>query len=168
MTASVQLGKYSEKAPTAFRLPDEGVYFIKLDDWDEPRQSAYIDKETGEYPLRINLKFKITKDLEGDTEFEGCDVGKWCGLDLNPNDKGSIWNVLLALDPANEPEPGMEIEDYRGKACKGVIEHSKPKVGADGQQKVFANITKVMASKKQKPAAAPAPKANPLLDEDEE
>lgn len=167
MTASVKLGKYSEKIPTTFRTPDENVYVVKLDDWGEPVRSTYEDKETGEFPLRIQLKFKIVKDIEGDDEFEGCDVSQWVNLDLNPNDKKSIWHPLVALDPANEPEPDMEIEEYRGKTCKANVEHSKPKANANGQMTVYANIVKTMPMKKAKPAAAKA--ANPLLagEEDE-
>lgn len=165
MTSSPKLGAYSEKKPTSYVLPDENTYVITLDDWGEPKPSNYIDKETGEYPLRIQLKFKIVKDIEGDTEFKDADVSYWCGLDLNPYDKGSIWHVLLALIPGEEPEPGMEIENYREKTCKGLIEHSKPKPDKDGQMTVFANLTKIMPLKKNKVAQ---PKTNPLLKDDDE
>lgn len=166
MTASVKLGKYSEKIPTTFRTPDENVYIVKLDDWGEPVRSSYEDKETGEFPLRIQLKFKIVKDIEGDDEFADCDVSQWVNLDLNPNDKKSIWHPLSALDPANDPEPDMELDTYRGKSCKANVEHSKPKANANGVMTVYANVAKTMPLKKNKPA--PAPKTNPLLAEDDE
>jgi len=165
MTAAPRLGSYSEKAPSSYVLPDEGTYVIKLDDFGEAKPSNWIDKETGEYPLRIELKFKIVKDLEGDEEFANVGVSYWCGLDLNPNDRGSIWHVLLHLDPSVEPEPGMEIEDYRGKVCKGFIEHSKPKPNKEGVMTTFANLTKTMPIKKNKPAAKPT---NALLADDDE
>lgn len=165
MTASVRLGSYSEKIPQAYTPPPEDRYVLKLDDWDEPKRSAYKDEDSGEYPLRINLKFKVVKDIEGDDQFAGKDVNKWVGLDLNPNDKGSIWNVLCALDPENEPDPESDIDRYRGKMLIGDVEHTT-KPNKQGVMTTYANVGKVRANKKAKAGAAAG--KNPLLKEDDD
>lgn len=165
MTSSVQLGQYSEKIRPAYTPPPEDRYVLKLDDWDEPKRSAYADDETGEYPLRINLKFKVVKDIAGDDEFAGKDVNKWVGLDLNPNDKGSIWHVLCALDPENEPEPESQIESYRGKLLIGDVEHNT-KANKQGVMTTYANVGKVRANKK--PKAGVTSGKNPLLNKDDD
>jgi hypothetical protein len=173
VTTGFKLGTYSDKPVGGFVVPDEGFYVMTLDDWDEPVRSSYIDKETGEYPWRVNLKFKIVNALgdEGATNEDGTDtVGATCGkfveVDLNPNAKGSIWHVLLALDPINEPEPGGAIEVYRGKKLIGEIEHiKKPSKNNPGETVTYANVGAVKAFKKPKKQAEPA--KNPLLDDEE-
>lgn len=166
MTASVKLGAYNEKIPGEYKVPDEDFYVMTLDDWDEPIRSSFIDKETGEYPLRINLKFKVQEDLQGDTEFADFTCSKYVDLDLNPYAKGSIWDVLVTLDPTIEPEPGMEIENYRGKKLIAEVVHKK-KPSRDDPTKIntFANIGAIKPMKKKK--AAPKP-ANALLTDDDE
>jgi hypothetical protein len=167
MTAGFKLGTYSDKVPTSFRVPDENFYVMTLDDWDEPIRSAFQDKETGEFPMRVNLKFKIVADVSGDTEFEGEEVGKFVGIDLNPNVKDSIWHVLSALDPASEPEPGGAIETYRGKRLIGEVTHTiKPSKKNPGQTVTYANVGAVKPFKKPKKAAE-APARNPLLDDED-
>lgn len=167
MTASVAVGKYSERMPATFTPPDEDFYVLKLDDWDEPVRSSFQDKETGEYPLRINLKFKVVSDLQGDIEFEGKDASKFVDLDLNPNVKGSIWHVMLALDPTTEPEAGQQLEPYRGKSLIGEIVHNvKPKKNSPGETVTYANVGAVKPVKKKKVESTA--KKNPLLDNDDE
>jgi hypothetical protein len=161
MTAGFKLGTYSDKPKSTFRLPDEGFYVMTLDDWEEPVRSAYIDKETGEYPWRVNLKFKIVADVTGDDEFEGETVGGFYGIDLNPNVKDSIWHVLVALDPTEEPQAGGAIEVYRGKKLIGEVKHK-----AKGD-KTYANVGAIKAFKKPKKHAE-EPKRNPLLDDDDQ
>ena len=182
MTSGFKLGSYSEKVPTQFVTPDEGFYVLALDDWDDPVKSAYADKETGEYPWRVNLKFKVVNAIgeEGATNADGTDVvgatcGKFVDVDLNPNAKQSIWHVLCALDPTTEPEPGGEIERYRGKKLIGEIVHAvkdkKDKTTGrviPGQSVTYANVGSVKPLKKAKPAAKPAPKQNPLTAEDDD
>ena len=179
MTASVRAGRYTEEIAPLYTPPAENRYVIKLDDWDEPKPSNYpreVIDEDGDtittYPLRINLKFKIVKDIEGDTEFAGKDVNKWCALDLNPNDKTSVLHVMQALDPSvefgpdmDDDDPRMELDYYRGKTCKGDVEHTiKP--NKQGVMTTYSNVGKVYANKaKKEPAAA---KVNPLLKKDED
>ena len=176
MTSGFKLGSYSEKVPTQFVTPDEGFYVLALDDWDDPVKSAYADKETGEYPWRVNLKFKVVNAIgeEGATNADGTDVvdatcGKFVDVDLNPNAKQSIWHVLCALDPTTDPEPGGEIEPYRGKRLIGEITHTtKPDKKNPGKTVTYANVGSVKPLKKAKPAAKPAPKQNPLTAEDDD
>lgn len=166
MTASVKLGQYKETPE--YQAPDEGFYIATLDDWDEPVRSSYADRVTGEFPLRINLKFVIVSDISGDDEFKGLSASKFVDLDLNPNAKGSIWGVLIALDPDNEPEPGMDIETYRGRQCViEVIHKVKPSRERPGEVNTFANVGAVKPHKKAKKQAT-APAKNPLLDDDDE
>lgn len=175
MTSGFKLGEYSEKVPSQFITPDEGFYVLALDDWDEPVRSAYADKETGEFPWRVNLKFKVVNAIgeDGATNADGTDVvnatcGKFVDVDLNPNAKQSIWHILLALDPGNEPEPGGEIEPYRGKRLIGEITHTvKPDKKNTGKSITYANVGSVKPIKKAKPAAAKA-KVNPLVDESDD
>lgn len=165
VTASVKLGQYKETPE--YRAPDEGFYIATLDDWDEPVRSAYADRVTGEFPLRINLKFVIVSDISGDDEFKGLSASKFCDLDLNPKSKNSIWGPLVALDPANEPEPEMELDTYRGRKCViEVVHKKKDSTTAPGKVNIFANVGAVKAHKAKKQAAAPA--RNPLLDDDDE
>ena len=169
----VRLGDYRETEPGEFRAPDEDFYVLEFAGWDAPVRSAYEDKATGEFPMRINLKFKVVSDLQGDLEFEGCDASQFYGLDLNPNAKSSIWAVLTALDPTEDPKPGAPLEPYLGKRLIGEIVH-KRKAKKDDPAVIltFANVGGVKPMKKQKKGAAAAaepeaPKRNPLLDEDE-
>lgn len=165
MTASVKLGQYKETPE--YRAPDEGFYIATLDDWDEPVRSAYADRVTGEFPLRINLKFVIASDISGDDEFKGLSASKFVDLDLNPNAKGSIWGVLVALDPSSEPEPDMELDTYRGKKCIiEVVHKKKPNQNDPSKMNIFANVGGVKAHKSKK--AKPEPVKNPLLDDDDE
>lgn len=172
-TSPVRLGEYKETVPGDFKAPDEDFYVAALDSWDNPVQSSYQDKSTGEFPWRINLKFKIVADLQGDTEFADCDCSGFFDLDLNPNAKGSILHVLTALDPTEEPTPGSPIEPYKGKQCIIEVVHKKKASKTDPTKILtFANIGGIKPlKKKNKPAAVaadpPAPKRNPLLDEDE-
>src|SRR5690242_15754078 len=167
MTAGFKLGSYSEKQIGSYVVPDEGFYVMALDDWDEPVRSAYIDKESNEYPWRVNLKFKIVSDVSGDEEFEGATVGKFVDVDLNPNAKASIWGVLKALDPLNDPEPGGAIEAYRGMKLIGAVTHTvKPKKGgAPGETVTYANLGDCKPFKKAKKTEPP--KKNPLLDDED-
>lgn len=176
MTAGFKLGTYSEKAVGSFLVPDEGFYVMTLDDWDEPVRSSYIDKDSGEYPWRVNLKFKIVNEVgdTGATNQDGTDVvgatcSKFVDVDLNPNSKNSIWAVLIALDPSNEPEPGGAIEVYRGKSLIGVVVHkTKPDQKNPGKTLTFANIGDVKPVKKSKKGTEPVPVKNPLLDPEED
>lgn len=174
-TAPVRLGEYKETTPGDFRAPDEDFYVLELDDWDAPVRSAYADKATGEFPWRINLKFKVVADLQGDVEFEGETTSGFFDLDLNPNAKGSILHVLRALDPTTEPEPGAPLEPYKGKRLIGEIVHKK-KASREDPTKIltFANVGSVKPMKKTRKAAAVAaepdvetPKRNPLLEDEE-
>lgn len=168
--APVRLGQYREHAPSEYRVPDEDFYVVELIGNDDPVQSRYQDKATGEFPMRCNLKFRVVSDLQGDLEFADAEVGLFVGLDINPNDKGSILAVLTALDPTADVEPGSSIAPFFGKQMIGEIVHTtKPKKnGAPGETSTFANIKGFRAVKKQKKAAeAEQPKRNPLLDEDE-
>ena len=175
MTAGFKLGTYSEKAAGTFLVPDEGFYVMTLDDWDEPIRSSYIDKDSGEYPWRVNLKFKVVKEVGDDdavnadgTNVVGATVSKFVDVDLNPNAKGSIWQVLVALDPANEPEPGGAIEVYRGKQLIGEVVHKvKDDKQNPGQKLTFANMGAVKAIKKAKAKPAPEPARNPLLEDED-
>jgi len=144
-------------------LADEGFYVMTLDDWDEPVRSSFADKETGEFPWRVNLKFKIVADVSGDDEFEGANCGKFVDVDLNPNAKQSIWHVLLALDPSEQPEPDQSVELYRGKKLIGEVTHTvKPDKKNPGKTVTYANVGSVKPFKKAKAAKAAK---NPLLDE---
>ena len=168
----VRLGEYKETVPGEFRVPDEDFYVAEFSDWDAPVRSAYIDKPTGEYPWRINLKFTIVSDLQGDLEFEGETTSGFYDLDLNPNAKGSIWHVLQALDPSEDPKPGTPLEPYVGKRCVVEIVHKhKPSRNDPTQTFTFANIGSIKPMKKQKKGAAAAepeaPKRNPLLEDEE-
>lgn len=167
MTVSVKLGSYRETVPGDYQVPDEDFYVATLDDWDEPIRSSFLDKETGEYPWRINLKFKIVADLAGDLAFADATCSKYVDLDLNPHAKGSIWAVLTALDPTTDPEPNQEIEPYRGKKCIVEVVHKK-KPSRDDPTKIntFANVGVVKPMKK-KAGAIAAPKKNPLLDDED-
>ena len=160
----VRLGSYSEKEPQNFVLVDEDTYVAHLSSADDPKPSSYIDKETGEYPLRVQIRFKIEAASDGDEEYKNEEVTLWCGLDLNPNDKGSIWHPLQALDPDNDPEPGMDLADYYGKRCRVQVVHSDPSKNKD--RKVYANVSKVLPLKKAKAPAKSAAKQNPLTRDD--
>jgi hypothetical protein len=168
---AVRLGEYKETAPGEFRVPDEDFYVAELEGWDAPIRSTFIDKATGEYPWRINLKFAIVADLQGDVEFAGETTSGFYDLDLNPNAKGSILHVLRALDPTEEPEPGAALEPYQGKRCIVEVVHKKKPSRTDPSVTfTFANIGGIKPMKKQKKSTAAepeAPKRNPLLDEDE-
>ena len=162
----VRLGSYSEKEPQNFTLVAEDTYVAHLSSADDPKPSSYIDKETGEYPLRVQLRFKLEAASDGDEEFKNEEVTLWCGLDLNPNDKGSIWSVLTQLDPDNDPSEGDELSNYFGKRCRVVVVHSDPTKNKNG--KVYANVSKVLPLKKTKAPAKAAVKQNPLTRDDED
>lgn len=167
----VKLGQWKETPQGDFRVPDEDFYIMEFVGWDAPVKSRYIDEATGEYPYRINLKFTVVSDLQGDLEFEGAKASNFFGLDLNPNAKGSILHVLRALDPTEEPEPGTPLDPYKGKRLIGEIVHkTQPSNSGDGTTVTFANVGGVKPLKKQRKAAATeseTPKRNPLLDDEE-
>lgn len=168
-TAPLRFGQYREDAPSEYRVPDEDFYVVELIGNDDPVPSQYQDKATGEFPMRVNLKFKIVSDLQGDLEYEGCEVGKFVGIDINPNDKGSILHVMNALDPAAEVEAGASLAPFLGKRMIAEITHTtKPRKNRPGEFATFANIAGYKPNKKAKKAAEPeAPKRNPLLEDEE-
>lgn len=170
VNAPLRFGQYREDAPVEYRVPDEDFYVVELIGNDDPVQSQYQDKATGEFPMRANLKFRVVADLQGDLEFQDCEVGKFVGLDINPNDKGSILHVLNALDPTADVEPGASLAPFIGKQMIAEITHTtKPRKNKPGETATFANIAGFKPAKKQKKAAAavPAPEPNPLLDDDD-
>lgn len=177
--APVRLGEYREDMPQTYRVPDEDRYIMELIGNDEPVQSKYQDKATGEYPYRVNLRIRIVSDLHGDLEFEGLECGKYVGIDLNPNDKTSIWHVLEAIDPGADHRAlaGKSIAPYFNRPFVGDVDHTvKASTKRPGETVTYANVGAVKPAKKKKPAPVeideepetPKKKRNPLLDDDEE
>jgi hypothetical protein len=133
-----QLPRRNDAEPAPYRLPDKDFYTLEFVKYDEPTLSAYLDKATGDYPWRIRLVFAVRDD----DDFAGVEVSKWVDVEVNSLDKGSIYHVLAALDPDNEPQGGEPLDDYLGKTCKGEIVHvTKPSKVNPGQMLTYANVT---------------------------
>lgn len=164
MTSAFNFGKYSEEPVSQFILAPAETFILTLDDWGDPVDSKYVHGD--EVQKRVNLRFKVDSDPKGgdpvdddDRSVKGAEAAMWVNLNLNPNDKQSIWHVLVALDPDTEPKPGGSIEPYRGKKMKGTIVHSK---GKKDPTKTFADVINPKAV----PARLRQKAVNPLVDED--
>ncbi len=163
-----QIGQYKEQAEQDFVLPDEGYYVLKLVGEDDPKPSQFDKpKGSGNFPLRCNLKFEIVKNaIDGDDEFAGEEVGLFVGLDLEPWRDDSVYHVLVALEPGEEPDAGSDTRDYWGRQCVGEIKHVKKASSKEpGKTVTFANVVSVKPYKKKKAAAEPKPK--PVVADDD-
>lgn len=164
-----RLGEYKEQTTDDFILPDEGFYVLKLVDEDDPIQSRFEKpKGSGNFPLRVNLKFEIVRNaIDGDEEYAGEVVGKFVGLDLEPWRDDSVYHVLVALEPGEEPDAGSDTREYRGKLCVGEVFHSKkPNAKDPSKMNTFANVGTIKPYVKKKKAAAD-PKPKPVVADDD-
>lgn len=162
----MKLGQRRDESPPEYPVPPEEVYELEFVKYDDPVDSAYIDRRTGDYPKRIRLVFAI-RDDDADKKYQGAEVSMWCDLEVNALLNKSIYHPLLALDPENEPEGGEDLDEFKAMRCRGLIKHT---VKGD---KTYANVEKVMPLKKRRrkaddeePAGKPRKSAFDVDDEE--
>lgn len=162
---ALALPKRLDREAPAFVLADEDWYTARFLNYDNPVPSTFKNKQTDEYPLRINLKFEISDE---ESDFNGVEVSGFFDFEMNSLNKGSIYNVIAALDPENEPDDDSTLDEHLNRKCRVEVKHSAPKM-KNGREVVYANVMSVKPFKKKKPAAAPAETkpANPFTEDDE-
>lgn len=133
----MKLPKRHDEEPPEYPLLPEEVYVAELAEYSQPKESAYVDKRTGKYPMQIRLVFAV-KDPEVEDKWQGEKAGAYFDLEMNSLLQKSIYHPLYALDPKNEPEGGEDLDEYLGKKCRISVKHKK------NGDKTYANVDKVM------------------------
>lgn len=137
----MKLGRRNDQEAPEYPVLPEDFYVMEFVEYDEPVESAYLDKATGEYPWRMRLVFAV-KDPEVDERWQGEKASVWVDCDMNALRKQSIYHILYALDPANDPEGGEDLDDYKGKRIRAEVKHTKK------GDKTYANIASVKPMRK--------------------
>ena len=139
---------------SSFVVPDKDWYEMELTSYDEPVPSAYLDKNTGEFPLRIRLVFAIREEVADDqVSFDGAEVSGWFDFETNKTGKKSIYHVLVALRGGEEvtEDDELELDDFLGQRCRGLIDHAiKPSKNDPTKMLTFANVVEVQPVKRRR------------------
>lgn len=166
----LMLPKRHDLAIEDYAVPDEDFYALKFLGYDDPVASAYQDKTTGDYPMRLRLRFEIVDD----DDFGGDEVSGYWDLAMNANRTSSIYHVVAALTGDEvAPDDEIDLDRLKGKTCRGRVVHKKKPSREDPSRILtFANIAEVKSAKRNKKKAAP-PVADdgddddPFADDDE-
>ena len=127
-----------------YPVPEPGPYTARLVGWSEPEPSKYADRDTGEYPMVVKLRYAILDWDEGDFEIASKKVDPRFpdGKELSKHLK-----ALLGRTPDDDEE--IDLEALIGKRVGIVVVHN------DTGERTYANIDTIYPEKKAKKAAAP-------------
>lgn len=137
-----------------FKVPEPGVYRMRLTDYDEPVVSTF-KKKNGDDQYRIKLVFTI-EDPESD--FHAEEIWAWFGWSMHPKSRlYPVVKALLARDIDEDEEP--DLDDLVGKAIMGTVDNTTRTV--DGMEKTYANLVAASPVRRKKGDAPPKPDPKP-------
>lgn len=132
-----------------FKVADEGAYKMEFTAYTEPSTDRFNENR-----MRFMMTFTIVEDMEGDTEFAGCEVRQFFSFSMHENSK--LRPVVQALMGGAEigEDDELELDELIGRRIIGTVTHSlKPRRDNPTEMARFANLGSATPIKKRKTTA---------------